>query len=91
MHAISRSPTMKGIPAYHLLVQVARGVFQFGVFINNLRESICWEELNYVSLMYTDLTNRSMQPESKRSVAKKNLLHPGELTMEPKVMEVCFR
>ena len=29
--AIPRSPTMKGIPAYSLLVKVARGVFQFGV------------------------------------------------------------
>ena len=26
--AIPRSPTMKGIPAYSLLVKVARGVFQ---------------------------------------------------------------
>ena len=30
--AIPRSPTMKGFPAYSLLVKVAfRGVFQFGV------------------------------------------------------------
>ena len=29
--AIPRSPIMKGIPAYSLLVKVARGVFQFGV------------------------------------------------------------
>ena len=35
--AIPRSPTMKGIPAYSLVVKVARGVFQ-KVCWNNLRK-----------------------------------------------------
>ncbi len=34
-------PTMKGIPAYSLLVKVAfRGVFQFGVLVHNIRNTI---------------------------------------------------
>ena len=30
---------MKGIPTYSLVVEVARGVFQFGVLVHNLRET----------------------------------------------------
>ena len=42
--AIPRSPTMKGIPTYSLLVEVARGVFQRCVettlFINSSEKTI---------------------------------------------------
>ena len=43
--AIPRSPIMKGIPAYSMLVKVARGVFQFGVLKQPLEIGIpkLWE------------------------------------------------